>query len=301
MNIQKIDLNLLKIFIAIYEEEKLTLASDKLGLTQPALSHALRRLRDILADDLFERTPHGMLATPFAHDFYTRIKPAMAALEQSLSYKPAFDPATSDRTFNLGLNEYGLTIILPPLLQHLKRLAPYMKLHTRPTFTSDQFHDLQSGVIDLSITQADVLPLWANQEVLFRETMVGVCAANNIDVGRKVDIATFAKAHHVTLITADDRQNWIDGFLSGQDKTRVIAHYVSHFSAIGPLIQNSDRVSVLPKRIAKEILVPYGLKAFQLPFNPPPDKVLQLYHQRNQDDQANRWLREQIGCVSTFL
>lgn len=301
MNIEKMDLNLLKVFIAIYEEQKLTVASDRLGLTQPALSHALKRLRDILDDDLFQRTPRGMQATRSAHEFYDRIKPGMTALEQGFSKKQNFDPATSDKTYTLGMNDYGATILLPPLLRHLTRLAPKVRLRTRHYAHGSQYDDLSSGAIDLSITIEDDHPHWTDQELLFTESAIGVCDIDNQAFGRKVDLKAYATADHVTMSADGSGRSWVDDYLVGQDMSREITHSVPYFAAVGAIIQHTQMISTLPKRVAKNMLAPYGLKTFNLPFKPPPHKIIQLWHRRNQNEAANKWLREQISCVATFL
>src|SRR3954467_276811 len=128
MNVQDIDLNLLRVFDAVLHERGVTPAATRLGLTQPAVSNALARLRGVFNDALFVRTPGGMDATPFARQLAEPVRQALALLESALAHGPGFDPATSTRAFRFYMSDLGQIEFLPPLLERVQKLAPGVRL-----------------------------------------------------------------------------------------------------------------------------------------------------------------------------
>src|SRR5256885_8511409 len=128
MNVQGIDLNLLRAFDAVLQDRSVTGAAARLGLTQPAVSNALARLRALFSDPLFVRTPAGMDATPFARDLGEPVRQALALLEAALAHGPGFDPATSGRAFKFYMSDLGQVEFLPPLIERVRRVAPAVRL-----------------------------------------------------------------------------------------------------------------------------------------------------------------------------
>ena len=151
MNVQDVDLNLLRVFDAVRRERGVTAAAARLGLTQPGVSNALARLRALFGDALFVRTPAGMDATPFARELGEPVRQALALLESALAHGPGFDPANSGRAFRFYMSDLGQIEFLPPLLEHVQREAPGVRLEAVALDLEDITESLAAGALDLAV------------------------------------------------------------------------------------------------------------------------------------------------------
>src|SRR6478672_13925696 len=151
MNVQNVDLNLLRVFDAVLNERGVTPAAARLGLTQPAVSNALARLRVLLGDALFVRTPGGMDATPFARQLAEPVRQALALLQSALAHGPGFDPATSTRAFRFYMSDLGQIEFLPPLIERVQREAPGVRLEAAGLDVEDIAAALAAGALDLAV------------------------------------------------------------------------------------------------------------------------------------------------------
>ena len=151
MNVQDVDLNLLRVFDAVLHERGVTPAAARLGLTQPAVSNALARLRALFGDPLFVRTPRGMDATPFARELAEPVRQALALLESALAHGPGFDPATSTRAFRFYMSDLGQIEFLPPLVERVQRVAPGVRLEAVALDVEDIGDALAAGALDLAV------------------------------------------------------------------------------------------------------------------------------------------------------
>src|SRR6185295_9310517 len=151
VNVADLDLNLLRVFDAVLQERSVTAAAARLGLTQPAVSNALARLRRLFDDVLFVRTPAGMDATPFARELGEPVRQALALLESALAHGPGFDPATSTRAFRFYMSDIGQVEFLPPLVERVQRTAPGVRLEA-PALEVDDIGDaLAAGALDIAV------------------------------------------------------------------------------------------------------------------------------------------------------
>src|SRR5258706_7399905 len=148
MNVQDVDLNLLRVCDAVVHESGVTPAAARLGLTQPAVSNALARLRKLFGDPLFVRTPTGMDATPFARELAEPVRQALALLESALAHGPGFDPATSTRAFRFYMSDLGQIEFLPPLVERAQRVAPGVRLEAVALGVEDIRDALGGGALD---------------------------------------------------------------------------------------------------------------------------------------------------------
>src|SRR6059058_1511154 len=151
MNVRDVDLNLLRVFEAVLRERGVTPAAAGLGLTQPAVSNALARLRGLLGDPLFVRTPNGMDATPFARELAEPVRQALALLDAALAHGPGFDPASATRAFRFYMSDLGLIEFLPPLIERVEARAPGVRLEAVALDVEDIAGALASGTLDLAV------------------------------------------------------------------------------------------------------------------------------------------------------
>ncbi len=298
---KRMDLNLLRIFVSIFEERSLTLASDRLGLTQPALSHALRRLRSIVGDELFLRNARGMTPTIRAEELYDNVREHLSALEGSLEEEQVFNPALSTRSFTISMSDHGMTVLLPPLIDHLQTVAPNLKIQARYYAHGTQYEDLFSGRCVLSLTVAGDHPEWCTQEDLFTETAVGVCAISNKMIGPSPKLKDYLAAKHVSMAPGPDDRSWVDDCLEQLGQVRKVAHTVPHFNAIPAIIEGSHYISTLPRRIAERSMDQHRIRLFELPFAAPVHKIVQVWHRRKSQDAGHKWLRAQIMDQTEYI
>jgi len=292
------DLNLLKALVAIYEERQITAAADRLGITQPGLSHVLSRLRAIFADELFVRGRGGMVPTVLAEDLYARIRPGLRELQENLIATGPFRPETLERTFVLGMNDYGATIILPELIRRIAAAAPGVRLKTRHYAHGTQFDDLRSGAIDLSISVAGDRPGWANSGILFREDARVVADTANPLIRDRLTLKIYCACPHVIMAPDGAERNWIDDHLADMGLIRIVQHIVPHFLAVPSILRDSTMISTLPGRIADRLGKDDGLRTYPLPFKAAPHQIVQLWPKRVDRDPTHKWLRQQVlGCV----
>src|SRR5947209_9094475 len=151
MNVQDIDLNLLRVFDAVLQERSVTAAAGRLELTQPAVSNALARLRALLGDALFVRTPGGMEATPFARGVAEPVRQALALLDSALAHGPGFEPASATRAFRFYMSDLGQIEFLPPLIERVQRAAPGVRLEAVALEVEDIAAALAAGSLDLAV------------------------------------------------------------------------------------------------------------------------------------------------------
>ena len=278
MNIEGFDLNLLKALVAIYEERQITAAADRLGITQPGLSHVLSRLRAAFADELFIRRSGGMEPTVVAEDLYARIRPGLRQLQDGIAGPAPFHPETLERTFVLGMNDYGASVILPVLIRLMARAAPKVRLKTRHYMHGAQFDD----------------PGWVNAELLFREAARVVADAENPLLDGRMTIKKYAACPHVIMAPDGGDRNWVDDHLADLGASRTVQHAVPHFLAIPAIIRGTPMISTLPARIAETLGRDDGLTTYPLPFRAEPHLVVQIWPKRLDRDPVHRWLREMV-------
>lgn len=293
MNIDSLDLNLLKIFVAIYEERKLTAAGERLGLTQPGISHALKRLRGLFDDELFRRVASGVEPTRRARELYASLCEGYDTLRTAFGELDEFVPETATRTFVLSANDYGCQVVVQRLVQLLARKAPGVGLDVRHFEHGDQFAALQSGDVDLSITVPGDAPSWSVSEELFRETAVGVIDADAPAAKERMTVERFLKHRHIVM-SPKGEETWTDRVLREMGRERRIACRMPHFLAVLPSLRDTDALATMPFHLVSPLAAAYRLAMFDLPFETPVHPILQIWHGRRTADPAHRWLRTMV-------
>src|SRR5688500_18047777 len=181
MNVQDIDLNLLRVFDAVLRERSVTAAAARLGLTQPAVSNALARLRALFGDALFVRTPAGMDATPFARGVAEPVRQALALLESALAHGPGFEPATSTRAFRFYMSDLGQVEFLPPLVERVQEAAPGVRLEAVAADLEHIADALGAGALDLAVGFLPALGPPVARRTLFRDPYLCLMRADHPD------------------------------------------------------------------------------------------------------------------------
>ncbi len=305
MNINEIDLNLLLAFDALMQERNVTRAGELIGLSQPAMSHALIRLRKLCGDPLFVRVRAGMVPTPYAHQLGGTIGEGLRVLQEGLDGVSAFDPKTSDRTFQIIMTDMGEIVYLPPLMTALKRIAPKVNVRVLQ-LPRDRYQDaFESGIADLAIGVLPALQTGFYQQRLFSDDYICLVRGDHPRIGTTLSLSRFQAESHIMIEPAGSRYSsvsisttvptLIERKLAEHGLKRRIALRVPHFTVVPTIVQTTDLIATLPRQVMVRADTNRNLKMLPLPFNVPNFVIRQFWHQRNHHDIANKWLRSVIS------
>jgi DNA-binding transcriptional LysR family regulator len=293
VNVQDLDLNLLRTFDAVLQDKSVTGAAARLGLTQPAVSNALARLRALFGDPLFVRTPAGMDATPFARELGEPVRQALALLESALSHGPGFDAAASTRAFRFYMSDLGQVEFLPPLVERLQRVAPGVRLEAVALDVEDINDALAAGTLDLAVGFLPGLGQPVLRLPLFRDPYVCLMRADHPLMGKTLSKKKFIEASHA-LVSYRGGHRVIEEALERAGLARRIALRVPHFTVVPMVLERTDLILILPARVARVFEQRGKFKSLPPPVPIPPADVGVHWHERFDGDPGNRWLREQL-------
>jgi len=294
MNVRDLDLNLLRVFDAVLSERGVTPAAARLGLTQPAVSNALARLRALFGDALFVRTAAGMDATPFARGVAEPVRQALALLESALAHGPGFEPATSTRAFRFYMSDLGQVEFLPPLVERVQRAAPGVRLEAVAADLEHIGDALGTGALDLAVGFLPALGPPVARRALFRDPYVCLMRAGHPAGGKKLTMKRFAEAAHVLVTYRGGGHRVIEEALERSGVARRIALRVPHFTVVPMVLARTDLILTLPARVARVYERQGGFKSLPPPVVMPPAEVAVHWHERFEADPGNRWLRDQV-------
>ncbi|MEJ8821976.1 LysR family transcriptional regulator [Variovorax humicola] len=297
MEINEIDLNLLVVFNQLLIERRVSAAAETLGLTQPAVSNALARLRRLLGDELFLRTPGGMAPTPRAEMLAQPVADALALIHGAMNQRISFDPATSQRSFNIGMSDIGEIYFLPTLMDALKAQAPQVRISTVRNTAVNLADAMGAGQVDLALGLLPQLKAGFLQRRLFPQGYVCVFRKGHaLDSGgkRRLTLAEFSAADHVVVEAAGTGHGRVDEALQRRNIHRTVRLRVPHFVAVGHILSGTDMIATLPQRLAEKIVEPFGLTWSKHPAPLPDTAITMFWHARYHQDPANQWLRDFI-------
>lgn len=299
MNWGAFDLNLLIVFDAVMQERSVTRAGSRIGLSQPAMSHALNRLRYMLKDELFVRAPEGMVPTPRADMLAQPLRNALS--EMQLALEPAvFDPAASDRRFALAVNNYAAVVLAPPLVAAVSAAAPAVRLDLRPSGTLDIVDHLDRGDLDLTLGSMESPGERFATAPLLEDPFVLVMRRGHPASRPKLSAADFAALPHLEISSSREDTGFVDRWLAERGFARRVALRAPYLSAAAILVQ-SDLVATLSRRIAHEVVRNHPLQLREPPYDSPRVRTVMLWHRRLDRHPAHRWLRDVILSVTSSL
>jgi DNA-binding transcriptional LysR family regulator len=288
-----IDLNLLIVFDVVMQERNLTRAGRRLGLSQPAASHALARLRHMLHDDLFIRAPDGMRPTPRAEQMAQPVRDALRELRIILEPE-AFDPATSTREFSLAVNNYAARAIVPALARTVGNLAPRVRLDINPIGMREVLDQLDAGGMDVALTAlVDGGERFKCVRVTDDDFVVLLDGAHPAAAEAALSVERLAEIPHIAITSTGDDTSFVDDALEQRGLTRTIATRVPFLSVVLMLV-GSDRLAVVPRRVADDLARICPLVGRELPFPSPRIVLSMIWHRRLDNHTAHRWLRDMI-------
>lgn len=291
-----LDLNLLRVFVVVGEAGSVTEAANRLYVTQPAVSAALKRLADAVGAPLFVRAGRGLVLTERGRSLFATARPHLEAIVEAACSPGAFDPMTSERTVRLGLSDSSEAWLLPLLLRALAKEAPRMRLVVVPVQFRTVVEALASSRIDLAVTVADDLPVGTERRVLYHGKFVCLFDPRHARLGTRPSKERYLSFDHVIVSYNGDLRGILEDVLGVHRRVRVS---VASFQRVGGIVDGSALVATVPARVASQIIaLRRHLRTATLPFALGGTPVELLWRSAVGDDDAVRLVRERIVRLS---
>jgi DNA-binding transcriptional LysR family regulator len=290
MNWNALDLNLLVVFDGIMRDKTLTRTGQRLGMSQPSVSHALARLRYMLKDELFVRTPEGMLPTPRAERMAEPVRAALQELQVTLG-EDEFDAPQASRGFTIAANNHAARAVIPAFARRVATLAPSVVLDVRPTGSLHILDQLDEGGVDLALTTLTEGGDRFKCTGLLNDEYVAILSSDSPIAAEPVlSLESFAALSHVTSTSGGCDTNFVDDALAERGLVRHVTAKVPLHSLIFLLI-GSNSLAVVPRRVAADLVAICPFTMRPLPFASPRIALSMIWHRRLDNHPAHRWLR----------
>ncbi len=291
MNLSKVDLNLFIVFDAIYSEANLTRAGQIVGITQPAVSNALARLRETFNDPLFVRTAQGMVPTPMAQNIIGPVRNALQLLRVSVQESRIFNPQQANKTYRVSMTDLTEAVLLPPLFQRLRRLAPQVCIESMLSRRREMTKELAAGRLDFAVDA----PLNTDPQVrhvkLLDDRYVCALRRGHPLAKEKISLDDYLSLSHIHISSRRSGLGYVDLSLGKMGIQRRVVLRSQHYLMASTVLQQTDMAMTVPERFARR----HDLHYVDLPVNDVPNVESHLYwHESTDQDPANRWMREQL-------
>lgn len=304
MSFKNLDLNLLRVFDAIMAEQNLTRAADRLAMTQPAVSNALKRLREALKDDLVVRTAHGVRATPRANELWPTVRETMGALQAAIA-PGAFDLSRVQASFRIALADSTASMFLPSVVKGIESEARGIRLRMMPLLTRDPRQLLLSADIDLAVgsfpgvaaelaSGKDATSSAIRHQGLYSGKYVCVMRADHPLAKQEMTLERFCQAHHLQVSFSGRAHGLVDEVLAKIGRKRLTRLTVNQYFTAGRLIAESDLITILPLHLISATGMKDELIWKEVPLALPTFHVDMLWHERSMRNRAHQWLRQQV-------
>ncbi|MBG0810816.1 LysR family transcriptional regulator [Methylosinus sp. H3A] len=295
------DLNLLPIFAALMEERSVTRAAERLGMTQPAMSNALARLRAMLQDQLFIRGRYGMQPTPIALELAPVIADALTKLDDAVLGQQDFDPAKAERLFTIAPNSYVEYVLAPAIVARLGRIAPGVTLRLTPYGADLAETGVVSGATAMVLGRIVDPPDNLVVQHLMEESLACVVRADHPEIGDKITRKQFEALRHVNVVPPGRLRVGLFQALARQELRRDVAISVTNFFAVAEMVAVTDYCATLPRLICRRLADDRRLKVLPAPVDLGTFPVEMAWHMRYRHDPAHRWLRSLIAEVASDI
>ncbi len=296
-NLRGVDLNLLVVLDALLRERHVTRAARIVGLSQPAMSSALARLRAVFKDELLIRTANGMQPTPRADALIEPLRQAIGQIERVMASDQGFDPEKSVRRFVIRLSDLLSYLLLPGLMKEVALGAPSVSLDVKHLSPSQTIDALERDEIDVAVSMGLEHTGTVKREVLFADRMVAIMPASHALTTGKITLKRLLTTRHLKVSMSPTDMRFADDILSKAHVERDVALNVPHWLLVPHVLATTDYVAVMPGAFAAAVQT-RSLVVRELPFTDQTFDWCLYWHRRHQDDPANLWLRERIRTAS---
>ncbi|MAV84138.1 MAG: LysR family transcriptional regulator [Gammaproteobacteria bacterium] len=288
MKLNNLDLNLLVVFNAIYAEGSLTKAGEIVGITQPAVSSALSKLRDYFDDQLFIRVGQGVKPTAKTENIIIHVRDALSILQRSLEQPDSFDPKISSRNFRLSLNDVSEGRILPILITKINKQAPHVKISSYYTNRDDMHHALVANEVNFAVDPFPPPETDTIKELIFEDEFVcGFKKDHPLAKEKTLSIEQYLELDHIHISGRRTGGALVDNALSKLQLNRRVSLRAQHYLITPEILRNSDMVLTCTSTFAKK----HNLAFKKLPFDVAPSQFFLAWHQSNDADPGHIWLR----------
>ncbi|WP_087722511.1 LysR family transcriptional regulator [Pandoraea sp. PE-S2T-3] len=303
MDLHTVDLNLLVVFQHLYNARRVSRVAQALGVTQPAVSNALARLRKLFNDELFIRTSRGMLPTPMATELAEPVAAALDALHGVFNRQVAFDPATSQKAFQIAMTDIGEVHFLPRLMHALGEQAPGITVSTVRNTAINLQEEMATGQVDLAVGHLPDLTSGFFQRRLFRQKYVCMFRPGH-PLDRPDDSNTsalsrddFERAEQVVVVAAGTGHGQVDEFMARAHVHRNIRLRVPHFVALADILHATDLVATVTEKFAQRSAQHFGLRYVSHPIDVPDIQINLFWHARFHQEPASQWMRNLLFAL----
>jgi DNA-binding transcriptional LysR family regulator len=294
MDIRAVDLNLLKAFDALMAERAVTRAASRIGLSQPAMSHALSRLRGLFGDDLFVRAATGMEPTARAREIAALVAAAIEQIETALNLGAAFDPLHSTAIFTAGMAEYAEVALVGRLARGFSETAPNATLRLVPATGPQVLERLERGEIDVAVAHFPQVPAHFEASQLLRDPFVVVMRKGHPAAARPWSLETYAAQDHLLVSPRGATSGALDRILVDFGLKRRLALLVATYLAVPAALAQSNLVATVPERTARQIARTEAIEILPLPIDFATTMSM-VWHRRVAKDPAQTWFRARLA------
>ena len=309
MDLARLDFNLLKALDALLKDRSVSKAADRLNLSQPTVSHALKRLREQLNDQLLVRSARSMDPTPYAESLIDPLSKILTIIERDILRQDPFDPKTSERDFTVGVDTHLANTFIPPLVLAILKKAPGCSVHSRLLSADFQHRPFLEGDIDLAIGTASNNPIRMSREYLFRDEICGIVRKGHPMFKRSISLKELANDFdHIGYYIKGETTTIIDDLLADHQLERHCSVTVSDLQGLNEILLHSDLMLVGP---VKQVLATIDRFNIDLPYHiiklPPvvteryASNVDMFWRPQHSSDPAQQWLREQVRAIGSTI
>jgi len=292
----RLDLQSLACLDALIAESSVTRAAERMDMSQPAMSGALARLREVLQDPLLVRTPKGMVPTPYALEITVAMRPHLRGMQALLAQRGQFDPFTAEGLVSIATTDYTGVVLGPALMARLRGAAPNLRLQIKLPDPKHIREWLEEGSCDIGIGFFPELADGLHAAPLFEDTVSVLAATTHPTVQGSVSLAQFQEATHVIFgspfAPLSTLETWVDEHLAPLNVTRKVGMQVPSALMPGYAVTRTDLLATLPTRLARHLAQTLPLQVLPLPFEAAPMTFSMVWHERTHSVPAYLWLRE---------
>jgi len=299
LNVQRLDLNLLRVFDALMQEQNLSRAAVRLNLSQPAVSNALARLRRHLDEPLFIRTARGMQPTSRALSLHVAVRQALHLLQQGLDPAAAFEPAAAQQLFTLSMNDYAQARLLPALSRRLQQVAPGVRLAVRSDSADAIAAWLGAGMLDLAVDYLYFDSPDLCYQPLLEEQLVVTGRRDHPAFAPELSLEAYQACLHVAIPDRGGRGSPLEIVLGSAKVQRQVQVFVPNYLSIPLIVAQSDLLGTVPRYLAEHFCALLPIRIASLPLLAAPVQVSLIWHRQQQQAPGLQWLRREIAAIAS--
>lgn len=305
MNFAAFDLNLLRVFDALMRERSVTRAGEQIGLSQPAVSQALNRLRALLDDQLFVRRGAEMAPTPKAESLAPAIRNALSLVETALLGDRAFDPTQAQRTYTILSSDFFSMLVMPEVFARISAEAPGVRLRMVDSALGDVERLLQDDAVDLAAERPLTVAEWVSRELIFTSAFSIIAARGHrrlaeagVAPGGVIPLDLFCDLPHAIRSIDGSMSGWTDEALAAVGRQRRVVLTLPQFAAVAKAVAQSELIAAIPKEYAEVVAGEEGLEVYQAPLTLGRPEISLYWHSRHDKNPAHIWLRDHLRAAT---